>query len=135
MILDLEKTFIVGHDTFLDSVSLTSSFGVTFEDDLTTGYFYAVDTKPNLQILDALHIYNVADIVNKDKPSKLQIAWSDNGEIASLLINNYCHAIFDFKNKMGYCRNGFPESKGKWKKTQERILTDDLINEIFRSKK
>lgn len=129
MILDLEETFTVGYDTFFDSVSPTSSFGVTFEDDLTTGFFYAVDTKPDLQILDALHIYNVGDVI--DKPSKIQIAWSDNGKIASLLINNYCHAIFDFENKTGYCRNGFPESNGKWTKVQERTLTDDLINEIF----
>jgi hypothetical protein len=131
VILDLDETFTVGQDTFFDSVSQTSSFGVTFEDDLTTGYFYAVDTKPDLQILDALHIYNVADVVDKHKSSKIQIAWSDNGKIASLLINNYCHAIFDFENKMGYCRNGFPESNGKWTKVQERTLTDDLINEIF----
>ena len=132
MILELEKTFTVGHDTFFESVSPTSLFGVTFEDDLTTGYFYAVDTKSDLQILDALHIYNVADVIDKDKPSKIQIAWSDNGKIASLLINSYCHAIFDFENKTGYCRNGFPESNGKWTKVQERTLTDDLINEIFR---
>ena len=131
MILDLEKTFTVGNDTFFESVSPTSSFGVTFEDDLTTGFFYAVDTKSDLQILDALHIYNVADVIDKDRLSKIQIAWSDNGKIASLLINNYCHAVFDFEKKTGYCRNGFPKSNGKWTKMQERTLTDDLINEIF----
>jgi hypothetical protein len=133
VILGLEKTFIVGHDNFFDSVSPTCSFGVTFEDDLTTGYFYAVDTKPNLQILDALHIYNVADVVDTDKPSKIQIAWSDNGKISSLLINNYCHAIFDFENNEGYCRNGFPESSEKWAKVQGRTLTDEVIDNIFRS--
>jgi hypothetical protein len=106
---------------------------VTFEDDLTTGYFYAVDTKPNLQILDALHIYNVADVVDTDKPSKIQIAWSDNGKISSLLINNYCHAIFDFENNEGDCRNGFPESSEKWAKVQGRTLTDEVIDNIFRS--
>jgi hypothetical protein len=135
VILDLEETFTVGHDTFFDSVSPTSSFGVTFEDDLATGYFYAVDTKPDLKILDALHIYNVADVLDKDKPSKIQIAWSDNGLIASLLINNYCHAIFDFDTKAGYCRNGFPESNGEWVKIKERSLTDNLINDIFKNNK
>lgn len=102
MILDLEETFIIGEDTFFESVSSTTSFGVTFEDDLTTGYFYAVDTKPDLKILDALHIYNVTDVVDKDKPCKIQIVWSDNGLIASLLINDYCHAIFDFDKRAGY---------------------------------
>ena len=135
MILDFEETFIIGQDNFFQSVSPTSSFGVTFEDNLTTGYFYAVDTKPGLEILDALHIYNVDDVVDKDKPCKLQIAWSNNGLIASLLINNYCHAIFDFDNKAGYCRNGFPENSGEWIKIKERVLTDSLINEIFKYNK
>ncbi len=131
MILDLEEIFTVGHDTFFESVSPTSSYGVTFEDDLTTGYFYAVDTKPDLKIIDALHIYNVADVVDKDKPSKIQITWSNDGLIASLLINSYCHAIFDFKHNAGYCRNGFPESNGDWVKVKERSLTDNLISDIF----
>ncbi len=133
MILTLEETFIVGQDTFVESVSPSSSFGVTFEDDLTTGYFYAVDNTADLKILDALHIYNVADVIDKDKPSKLQIAWSDNGQIASLVINNYCHAIFDFETKAGYCRNSFPDCNGDWCSIKERTLTDELINSIFKS--
>lgn len=132
MILGLEEAFIIGEDTFFESVSLTTSFGVTFEDDLTTGYFYAVDTKPDLKILDALHIYDVTDAVDKDKPCKIQIVWSDNGLIDSLLINDYCYAIFDFDKRAGYCRNGFPENNGEWIKTKQRVLTDDLVNEIFK---
>jgi len=129
MLLDLEEFFTVGHDTFFESIFPTSSYGVTFEDDLTTGYFYAVETQPELQILNALHIYNVAEVIDKDKSSKIQIAWTDDGQIVSLLINNYCHAIFDFKEKAGYCRSGFPESNGKW--TQTRILTDEIITALF----
>lgn len=135
MIFDLEETFTVGEDTFFDSISPTSSFGVTFEDDLTTGYFYAVDTQSDLQILDALHIYNVADVIDKDKPSKIQIVWTDDGQIASLLINNYCHAIFDFEERAGYCRNEFPESNGNWTQIQTRTLTDELITALFDNKK
>lgn len=131
MILALEETFTVGQDTFFESISPTSSFGVTFEDDLTTGYFYAVNTDSELKILDALHIYNVADVIDKDKSCKLQIVWSDNGQIASLLINNSCHAIFDFGLQAGYCRNGFPECNSEWCKTNKRNLTDELINDIF----
>jgi hypothetical protein len=134
MILDLEETFIVGEDTFFDSTSPSSSFGVTFEDDQTTGYFYAINRKPSLKILDALHIYNVINVVDKDKPCKIQIAWSESGHLASLLINNYCHAIFDFKNKAGYCRNAFPPSNGLWRDTNNsRLLTDDLISNLFES--
>jgi hypothetical protein len=133
--LALEKTFTVGQDAFFDSISPTSSFGVTFEDDLNTGYFYAVDTEPELRILDALHIYNVADVVDKDKTCNLQIVWSDDGQVASLLISNYCHALFDFKARAGYCRNGFPEYNGEWCKTNERTLTDELIDNIFKDRK
>jgi hypothetical protein len=135
MILGLEKNFTPGNETFFESVSPTSSFGVTFEDDLTTGYFYAVDTKPDLLVLDALHIYNVADVMDKDKLSKMQITWSDNGSIASLFINDYCHAIFDFESKAGYCRNGFPECNSDWAMINERTLTDDLVLAIFKKNK
>ena len=134
MILDLEETFIVGQETFFDSGSPSTSFGVTFEDDLTTGYFYAVDTNTDLEILDALHIYDVANIVDKDKPCKIQIAWTDDGQIASLLINDYCHAIFDFEKRGGYCRNGFPETRRAWAQIKERKLTDELIVDIFKAK-
>ncbi|MES2774868.1 MAG: DUF2251 domain-containing protein [Bacteroidota bacterium] len=86
-------------------------------------------------VLDALHVYNDADVIDKDKPSKIQIAWTDDGQIASLLINHYCHAIFDFQNNAGYCRNGFPETNGQWAQIKERTLTDELITEIFKNSK
>ena len=88
-----------------------------------------------IQVLDALHIYNVVDVTDKEKPSNIKIYWSDNGQIAALLINNYCHAIFDFYNKAGYCRNGFPKNNTGWIKTSNRDLTDELINDIFKSNK
>lgn len=131
MILSLEETFTVGEDTFFDSISPSSTFGVTFEDDLTTGYFYAVNTQPTLEFLNALHIYNVVDVIDKAKPCKLQIAWNYNGQIASLLINNYCHAIFDFEKRIGYSRNGFPERGKNWSDINNKILTDDLIDKIL----
>jgi hypothetical protein len=127
MILDIEETFIVGEDAFFDSISTISSYGVTFEDDLTTGYFYAVDTEPDLQILDALHVYDVEHVVDKHKPSIIQIVWTDNGAVAFLLINNYCHAMFNFKEKAGYCRNALPANNNGWAKTKERKLTDELL--------
>jgi hypothetical protein len=132
--IGLEDIFTVGQDTFFASDSPKLSFSVTFEDDLQTGYFYALETKPDQTIVDALHIYDVANVIDKEKPSKIQIAWSDDGAIASLLINNYCHAIFNFDAKAGYCRNGFPESNSDWIKVKERLLTDELITEIFRSR-
>ena len=131
MILSLEETFVVGEDTFFDSVSSTTTYGVTFEDDLSTGYLYAVETEPELRILDAVHIYNVSDVIDKHKPCTIKIAWTDDGTIALLIINNYCHAIFDFNRKAGYSRTGFPASKGDWCQIDNRDLTDELIAELL----
>jgi hypothetical protein len=134
VILDLEETFIVGENTYFSSDA--NSFRVVFEDDLNTGYFYALDnSKSDDNVLDAMHIYNVADVVDKAKPSSLKIAWTDDKTIASLLINNYCHAVFDFKNKASYSRNGFPEPKTNWSTNANRKLTDELIEIIFKYSK
>ena len=135
MTLDLEDSFTVGEDSYFSSTSPTTSYGVTFEDDLTTGYFYAVDTHTDLKVLDALHIYNVTDVTDKNNPRNIKITWTDDGTIASLLINNYCHAIFDFENKAGYCRNSFPETNREWVMIKERTLTDKLIEDLFKFKK
>jgi hypothetical protein len=135
MLLDIDEIFTVGQDTYFSSMSPGNSYGVTFEDDLATGYFYAVETNPDMQVLDALHIYNVDHVIDKDKPGKLQITWSDDGLIASLIINNYCHALFDFENKAGYCRNGFPDNGNDWSKIKDRTLTDELIEKIFAKRK
>ncbi len=132
MIIDVDEIFTVGEDTFVDSVSSSSSFGVTFEDDLSTGYFYAVDTEPDLHILDALHVYDVSTVADKHKPCEIQIAWSTDGLVAFCMINNYCHAIFDFKKRAGYCRNAFPESNGEWIRIKERKLTDELVEQYFK---
>lgn len=135
MILELEEEFIVGEDTFLDSVSPDSSHGVVFEDDLKTGYFYAIGRMPGQEVLDAVHIYDVDNVEDKATPCNIKIAWTDDWQFASLLINNYCHAIFDFKNKVGYSRNAFPPANGKWKNQNARIeLTDDLIDELLSGK-
>jgi len=131
MILDIEESFIVGEDTWFKSDSPTESFGVVFEDDLTTGYFYAVNGRDDSKVLDALHIYNVADVVDKENPCKIQIFWTNDGLIASLLINDYCHAIFDFNNRAGYSRNAFPECNSDWALVSERGLTDNLINTLI----
>lgn len=133
MILNLEETFRPGEETLFGSFSPTFPYGVIFEDDRTTGYLYAVADNTLTTILDALHIYNVANVIDKHKISKLKIVWTDNGNTAGLLINDYCHAVFDFKNKAGYCRNAFPPANGKWREADnDRKLTDKLMEELFR---
>lgn len=130
-VVGLEQTFQIGQDAYFTSVAPVSSFVVSFEDDTETGYFYSVAVGEQITILDALHIYNVADVIHRDKPCKIQIMWTEDGQIASLLINGYCQAVFDFSQRAGFCRNNFPENKGVWKQTGSRLLTDELIAEIF----
>jgi hypothetical protein len=104
-----EQTFKVGDDVFAANDSPNGQHGAFFEDDGETGYFYAVDlTKSDMMILDAVHIYNVANVVDRDRPSTLSIVWSEDGMNCALLINGYPHAAFNFAKLRGYCRTNFP---------------------------
>ncbi len=126
-----EQTFTVGQDTFIDS-TVENNNAVIFEDNEETGYFYAVDRRKKLDFLDALHIYDVSDVIDRKIPSTLKILWSVDLTKAFLSINNYYHAVFDFKNKAGYCRNAFPNSNKSWTLIKDRLLTESLIEQMSR---
>ncbi|MDI9865766.1 DUF2251 domain-containing protein [Flectobacillus sp. DC10W] len=70
---------------------------------------------------------------DKHKPSTLKILWAEDESKAFLSINNYYHAMFDFRDKAGYCRNGFPEANNSWTKIKERTLTDRLIDNLSKA--
>lgn len=126
----VEETLNIGTDTYIDSMSPIGRYGVVFEDDIRTGYFYALDMeKEDNPIVEALHIYNVDSVVDKDMPSTVHIVWSADGMKSMLLINNYPHAIFDFEAKRGYCRLGFPPPNTEW--TQYDNEWDDAALELF----
>ena len=111
-----EQTFKPGDGTILESASPTHANSAFFEDDGDTGYFYAIDldriepARSDNMILDAVHIYNVATVSDRDRESSLSIVWSDDGMKCALLINGYPHGAFDFGAKRGYCRTDFPNS-------------------------
>lgn len=65
-------------------------------------------------ILDALHIYDLASVKDREHPSEYKIGWSPSGRQAVLMINGYPHAVFDFDGKKGWCRSGFPPSNERW---------------------
>ncbi|MBK8980609.1 MAG: DUF2251 domain-containing protein [Planctomycetes bacterium] len=102
-----------GDELLLGSQPEDGRAAVVFEDDGETGYFYACESV-NGPILDALHIYNVASVTDRDRPSEYKIGWSPSGRQAVLMINGYPHAVFDFDRQKGWCRNGFPPSNEKW---------------------
>lgn len=133
LIIYEEQTFNVGEDTFVDSTAENNN-AVVFEDNCETGYFYALDRNNNdLKVLDGLHIYNVKNVTDKDKPSIVKILWTQDLTKAFLSINNYYHAVFDFQSHAGYCRTGFPETNNPWTKVKERKLTASLIDELRNS--
>ncbi|MGA8869162.1 MAG: DUF2251 domain-containing protein [Candidatus Sulfotelmatobacter sp.] len=103
-----------------------------FEDDGETGYFYALDLSQSPdRILDAVHIYNVANVVDRDKPSQVEIVWSEDGLKCALLINHHPHAAFDFSARRGYCRTSFPNLKtpdgGAWA-TDDHSWSDEAVS-------
>jgi hypothetical protein len=130
-----EQTYTAGEDTFIESTSSENNYAVVFEDDSDTGYFYAVETEPatgKQNILDAVHIYNIEDIPEEQRAGVIKIVWSTNWLRCALIINNYCHAVFDFENHGGYCRNEFPPPNTFWTKGS-RKLTDEMVAAFFRS--
>ena len=102
-----------------------------FEDDGETGYFYGLDLSRKKQpIVDARHIYNVADVTDRDVPSVVQIAWSADSLKAALFINKYPHAVIDFAARRSYCRTAFPPPSRKW--SEHDALWDDTAVDLFR---
>lgn len=104
-----EHTFQPGDNAFAAKDAPDGHYSAFFEDDGDTGYFYAVDlTRSDNRILDAVHIYNVVNVVDRDRPSTLAIVWSEDGLKCALLINGYPHAAFDYAAQRGFCRTNFP---------------------------
>lgn len=126
--------FVPG-DAFLASDSPNGKFAAFFEDEGETGYFYAVDLVRHLShehdaILDALHIYNVCDVLDRGKLSQAVILWDQAGMKCALLINGYPHAAFDFAAMCGYSRSNFPnfpnDPSKRWV-TSDHAWSDDAV--------
>ncbi len=113
--IHLQETLSVGEAAVSKSDSPANSFGVVFEDDGQTAYFYATDNvRTDQPILNAKHIYNVDSVDDRYKPSTLQVAWSDDGLKAVVVINRFPHAVYDFEARRGYCRTNFPKPDKGW---------------------
>jgi hypothetical protein len=80
-------------------------------------------------IVDAMHICNAAQVVDRHVPSLVQLVWSRDGLKAALIINKYPHAIFDFEARRGYCRTGFQAPGHNW--TEFDHTWDDKALDLF----
>ena len=93
-----EQSIRIGEEVFVETNAAENNFCVMFEDDTETGYFYAGQKDAatgQLQILDMVHIYDVASIDEKEKQATVCMIWSTDWLRCGLIINNYCHAVFD----------------------------------------
>jgi hypothetical protein len=127
-----EAMFLVGTPVTIPSGSPDNRHGAFFEDDGDSGYFYALDlSRPEDRVVDAVHIYNVENVVDRYRPSLVNILWSEDGSKCALLINNYPHAVFDFSAKRGYCRTNFPNfeesADERWRKS-DHSWSDEAIS-------
>ena len=105
-----EAEFKPGEEVVVSGASPSAALAAVFEDDGETGYFYALDTSNTAyKILDALHVYNVAQVTDRERTSGVEVIWSSDGMRVLLKINSYPHAAFDFVKGRGYCRTGFPK--------------------------
>jgi hypothetical protein len=128
----MDTHFFPGKRTWLASDSPLSSFSGVFEDDGDTAYFYAYDRATSDQpILDAVHIYDVANVVDQDKQSKASITWSPDGLKAGLLINERLFALLDFDTRKAYSRSNFPPPGGAWS-GGERVPWSDTLEDLLR---
>lgn len=127
--LSAEAQLLPGTELVTEAPAAQGPYAVVFEDDGDTGFFYALNTASGEQnpIQDALHIYDVAQISDRDKASQLKVGWSQDHLKAVLLINDYPHAIFDFEAKRGYCRSGFPQASGNDWSREGHEWTDQAL--------
>jgi len=132
-----EETLTVGNPIIIPQDSPNGRYSAFFEDEGETGYFYAVDFSRSADsIVDAVHIYSVADVLDRDKPSQVKIVWSDDGMKCALLINDYPHATFNFGLRRGYCRTNFPNfdnpKDGSWIKS-DHAWSGDAVSWLGRT--
>ncbi len=128
-----ERKIIIGEETFIESISPENNFEVIFEDDTESGYFYGAERNKEtkeLRILDMLLISDVESIDESEKIATLALIWSTDWTKCGLILNNYCHAVFDFADNGAYNRHEFPPPNTIWTK-HERTLTDKMIAGFF----
>jgi len=132
-----EKKWTPGEDLFIESFAPENHYGVVFEDDGEAAYFYAVEKDEQgagLRILDALHIHETepgdGGAVDKEAAKPLLIVWARDWLKCALVIDGYCHALYDFKEQGGYNINEFPPPNDFWTKG-DRKLTDERIRMFF----
>ncbi|BCM93804.1 hypothetical protein IAD21_05695 [Abditibacteriota bacterium] len=122
----VEQELKIGEKMVVEAASKSKAFVVAFEDDGETGYFYACDKNAETYIVDAMHIYNVAQSKHM-APMGMDIFWSSDGMVAALFIARIAHGVFDFGEKKGWCRSNFPAPTGDWAQSGDHAWSDSAL--------
>jgi hypothetical protein len=126
-----QENIVTGKGCFIQTEAAEHRFVTVFEDDKETGYFYAAekDDSGSLSILDMVFIYDVQSIPPGERKVQLSVIWSTDWQRCALVIDNTCHAVFDFQNKAGYNLTAFPKPI-LWT-GYERKLTAEMVRRFF----
>lgn len=105
----VQRSISIGVKTSISSTSPSREFRVVFEDDGEAAYFYALNAPlQDRKILDLMNIYTVDQMSDLLMPCTVQIVWAKDGLRVLLAIDDYPHAVFDFRERRGYCRTNYP---------------------------
>lgn len=108
-LVGIERIITIGSRVSISSISPTREFAVVFEDDSESAHFYAVNaSRDDRQILDLVNIYTVGEQFESKTSCVVRIGWSEDAWKAILAIDGYPHAVFDFRERRGYCRTNYP---------------------------
>jgi hypothetical protein len=126
------RTSRIGEQLVMQLDAPSREVTVVFEDDGDTGYFYALapTASGELELLDALHVYNAeADLRGADV--RLELLWSEDSARAGLRLNAALWAVFDFVRETGWTRSNFPPPAGRWRMSEARPDWDDSLLTSF----
>ncbi len=100
----------IGEAVIVESRPSEPPFWVTFEDDGETGYLYANDLERGEDdaVFDALHLYDVHDVEERERPRELRFDWSADDQAVALVLDGEAQAMVDFAEPRLMCRTGFP---------------------------
>lgn len=129
------ETITVGEAVAIQAPAEAPPYSVVFEDDGEAGYLYGMDNSHKANpIVDALHIYTVEQVVDRQNPCLLEVIWSGDNKVAVLFLNRRPHAAFDFGARRGTCRTGFPPPRGDWT-THDHSWDEAVVDKLGISRK
>lgn len=80
--ITVEREFLVGQEIVVEAPAPEGPFCAVFQDDGQSGYFYALNTSlRDHRIQDAMQIYSVANVTDRDHPSTAKVGWSKDGNV------------------------------------------------------